>query len=295
MLEALLRDGWGYHETESERLARELEAAGSAGVPSTQLAAFVHLATHTIGQHLRDWPRALALGRRVLESQPASAEMVDASGRLYVAAVMAGEALVAVEMELECLKRPDPLADLLSMRFLLAEVLVDTGRRSEGGRLYRELLGSVRRTEAPLHLERRIAATSNNVAWMLHDLPSRTVDEIALMRLAAEASLAAWRRCGDWINVELGLYLGASAARVAGDPAHALRLSAEGLELIAGNGLRPFDAARFHLLRAVVFAELGKGDDRASALANADAAAQEIALDGLRQQFAVERAKAISA
>jgi len=68
-LEKLLDDGWGYHDTESERLARELEAAAAHGVASNALAPFVHLVTHTIGEHLDDWPRALRLGERVVVAQ----------------------------------------------------------------------------------------------------------------------------------------------------------------------------------------------------------------------------------
>ena len=63
-LEDLLDDGWRYHDRESERLAAELEAV--TAVPPERLAAFVHLAVHTIGEHLGDWPRAYALGRQIL-------------------------------------------------------------------------------------------------------------------------------------------------------------------------------------------------------------------------------------
>jgi hypothetical protein len=82
MLRKLLDDGWEYHDVESERLARELEAAADAGVSTDLSASFLHLSTHTIGQHLGDWPRALALGKRILRGRESIArgEEVACSG-----------------------------------------------------------------------------------------------------------------------------------------------------------------------------------------------------------------------
>jgi hypothetical protein len=142
---------------------------------------------------------------------------------------------------------------------------MDAGRREEGERVYRRGLTIAGRIEVPPDLSRRIATASNNIAWTLHGLSSRTSDEVGFMHRAAEASVLAWRRCGDWINVELALYLQASVAQLAGDTATALTLSAAGLELIAANGKRPFDTARFHLLRSMCFATLREGATAISA------------------------------
>ena len=64
-LEKLLNDGWDYHEKESERLARELEATAETGLTSNVLVPFLHLSTHTMGEHLGDWARILRLCKRV--------------------------------------------------------------------------------------------------------------------------------------------------------------------------------------------------------------------------------------
>jgi hypothetical protein len=111
------------------------------------------------------------------------------------------------------------------------------------------------------------------------------------MQRAAETGLAAWRRCGDWVNHELALYLVASVALASGDPAQALDRSAAGLAVIAANGKRPFDAARFHLLRSRCFAALGDPAQQALALSAADVAAEAIAIEGLKREYAAERAK----
>ncbi|HVM85573.1 MAG TPA: hypothetical protein VMW18_16900 [Candidatus Binatia bacterium] len=293
MLEQLLSDGWHYHETESARLAGELEAAADETVPPSLLAPFVNLATHTIGDHLGDWPRALALGRRILRDRPPHADTARAWERLYPAAILASDSVAAVELELAAIKTaPNPLAAILAMRFGLADALAGVGRIGEAGGIYRHSLQLAAEVGPAPDLDRSLAIASNNLAWCLHDLPSRTADDAALMELAAEASLQAWRRCGDWINEELALYLKASAAHATGNETAALALATAGLDVIAANGRRPLDTARFHLLRAKSFAALGESDRHNGALEEADRAAETIPSEKLRQVFAAERAKA---
>lgn len=144
-LERLLNDGWDYHDKESERLARELESAAEKGVMSNDLAPFLHLSTHTIGVHLGDWRRAFGIGKRVLDSQTPTFGTAKAWGRLYVAAVLAGDSIAAAESELSYLKAAgdDFGAALLDMRFMLAGALVGAKRTSEVARLYRSAVDLV--------------------------------------------------------------------------------------------------------------------------------------------------------
>src|SRR3954464_13054564 len=138
-LEKLLYEGWDCHDKESERLARELEASVGQAVTSDILGPFLHLSIHTIGEHLGDWARALRLGKRVLDSRMPTFETAKAWGRLYVAAVLAGDSLAAADLELSYLKAAgdDFGAALLDMRFMLAGALVGAKRTGEGARLYR--------------------------------------------------------------------------------------------------------------------------------------------------------------
>src|SRR5579883_141527 len=121
-LERLLNDGWDYHAKESERLARELESIVREGIEPGLLVPFLHLSGHTIGEHLGDWPRALALGKRVLHGQMPVLATAKAWGLLYVAAVRAGDSLEAAGFELSYLNAAgdDLGAALLDMRFMLA-------------------------------------------------------------------------------------------------------------------------------------------------------------------------------
>jgi hypothetical protein len=296
-LEKLLNDGWDYHHKESKRLASELEAAAEAGVTPNLLAPFIRLSTHTIGTHLGDWPRALVLGKHVLAGHTAVLETAKAWGRLYVAAVLSGDSLEAVDFELSYLKAAgdDFGAALLDMRFMLAEALVGSKRVREGARLYRSALDFVDQVRPSALLDRTIAVASNNLSWELYEMSSRTADENALMQLSAEMSLKFWLKCGNWINAERGRYLNAMVANVTGDPGSGLAHADAALAIIAANNERPLDAALLHLARAMSLAALGNADGMARAIGDADASAAMLAATDLKAQFAAERAKVVAA
>jgi hypothetical protein len=296
MLETLLSDGWHYHDTEAERLSRELETAAEAGVAPALLAPFVDLTSHTIGEHLGDWPRALALGKRVLQGHAPAPETAKAWKALYVAAVLAADLISAAEFELSCLKVvDDAVATLLDIRFMLVNALVGAKRTDDGARLYRSALDVAGRIKGPPYLDRGIAVASNNLGWTLCEMPSRTADEDALMQLAADTSHTFWGRCGTWINEERALYLKAVVAHATGQAQTALTLADTALGVIAANGERPLDAARLHLARAASLSALGDMAGGVGALADADAAAGKLMSNDLKQQYASERAKTVAA
>lgn len=294
MLNNLLDDGWDYHDKESERLARELEASVTKGVEADLLVPFLHLSNHTIGEHLRDWPRAFALGKRVLDDQQPAAATAKAWGRLYVAAFMSGNALEAMELEASYLKATEDgvEAALLDMRFMLVDALISTNRTRDGAQLYRAALELAQRVRQSELLGRSIAATSNNLAWELYE-SSRTQDEDALMQLAADTALEYWRKYGNWINEERAHYLKALIAKATGNPEASLASADAALAVIAANGARPLDTALLHLARATSFASLGDTDGKARAIAEADAAAAKLTVAHLKEQYAMERTKTL--
>jgi hypothetical protein len=296
-LRKLLDDGWNYHDNESERLARELEAAAEAGMEFKLVAPFLHLSTHAMGEHLGDWARALRLGKRVLDDRTPTLETAKAWGRLYVAAVLAGDLVEAANSELSYLKAAgdDFGAALLDMRFMLAGALVASNRTREGARLYRgalDLVGQIQRTTP---LDRTIAVASNNLGWELYEMSQRSADEDALMQLCAETSLKFWLNCGDWINEERALYLKALVSNVTGSPESGLADADKALAIIASRGERPLDAARLHLVRASSLAALEDTNGRLRAIGDADAAAANLTAPNLKAQFAAERSKVVDA
>jgi len=296
-LQTLLDDGWHYHDTDSARLARELEIAAAERVDAALLAPFVHLATHTIGEHLGDWPRALRLGQRVLDGQTPNAESAKAWGRVHVAAVFAGATIDAMPWELAYLDAAggDCATALLDLRFMLVGALVGSKRIDDAVRLSAATFGLIARVPAADFLDRSIAAVSNNLGWELYESAARAPAHDAALRLCADTALTHWRRCGNWIHVERALYLRALVANVSGEPAAALEDADTALALIAANGQRPLDAALLHLARAVALGACGDGADKAQAIAAADAAAAPLTAAELKAQFAVAREKALAA
>jgi hypothetical protein len=290
----LLDAGWDYHDKESERLARQLEASAVKGVEADLLIPFLHLSNHTVGQHLGDWPRAFALGKRVLDGQRPTAATANAWGRLHVAAFMCGNALDALDAELSYLKAAEQevAGALLDMRFMLVDALIGAERTRDGAQLYRAALDLAQRIKQSALLGRSIAATSNNLAWELYE-SSRTQDEDALMRLAADTSSEYWHKYGNSINGERAHYLKALVANATGSPESGLANADAALAIIAATGARPLDTGLLHLARAMSFASLGDIDGKARAIAEADAAAAKLTAAGLKEQYAMERAKAL--
>ena len=295
-LDGLLDGGWNYHDKESERLAGELEAAADKGVSSGELAHFLHLSNHTIGEHLGDWARAFGLGKRVLDGHTPTLETAKAWGRLYVAAALAGDFVAAAELELSYLKAAgdDYGAALLDMRFMLTGALVGARRVSEAARLYSGALDLVEQIPQSALLDRTIAVASNNLGWELCEKLSRTAYEDALMQLCAETSLKFWLRCGDWINEERALYLKALVSNATGSPRSGLEDADKALAIINSHGERPLDAAFLHLARATSLAAMGDTDGRFRAIGDADVAASKLVAPNLKAQFDRERSKVVT-
>ena len=293
-LERLIEQGWAYHDRESERLAVELEQAADEGVAPELLAPFLDIAVHTIGEHLGDWKRALVLGRRVSARHVPDLETARVWARLYVAAILAGEPVDAADFELSYVEAAGQgFGAALDVRFMLVDALVASNRLREGGRLYRRALHLADVLGDSARLDRIIAATSNNMAWELHELSSRTADENDLMRLSAETSLGYWLKCGNWINAEGAHYLNAIVANAIGDSRSGLDHADAALAIIAANGERPLDAAQLHLARAASLAALGDALGTAEAMRSADAAAAKLQPE-LKARFDSVRAKAVA-
>jgi hypothetical protein len=295
MLKELLDGGWSYHDSQSARLALELEEAVQVGVAPGLQVAFLDLATHTIGEHLSDWPRALKLGRRALEGHLPTEETARAWERLYVAAVLSMEPIYAAEIELTCLAIVgNAFVTLVNMRFMLANALIGSRRVEEGAQLYRSALDFAERIKTSPQLDLSIAVASNNLAWSLYETPSRTADTDSLMELAADTAFTFWGRCGTWINEERALYLKTLVALAIGQAQPALSFADTALALISANGKRPLDAALLHLARARSLAAVGDTDGKARALVDADAAADVLTAEDLKQQFIAKRAEVIA-
>lgn len=293
MVETLVDGGWAYHDAESERLAQELEAAAAAPIAADQLVAFLQLASHTIGEHLGDWPRARRLCQQALAGHAPTPESAMAWARLSIACALAADPVGAAEAELTCLAARDGDLGpaLIEARFWLVAALVGSQRAGEAQRLYAAALSLARRAgdAAPA---RAIAVASNNLASDLVEAPDRSLAEDALMQAAADAAHEFWGLCGTWVHEERALYLKALVANALGRPVEALTHADAALAIIAANDDQPVDAAFLRLARARALGLAGDAVGQARDLAIADAAAAGWDDAGLTSWFAEERAKA---
>jgi hypothetical protein len=296
MLDKLLDEGWGYHDTESARLAAELEAAAAAApVPAAQLRPFLHLSNHTLGEHLADWPRAATLADRVLAGRQPDADTAHAWGRLWVAQSMSGpgplDARCGLAAEIPAFAAaPHPQGARLEAGFQLIAALVGSRRTDEAAAIFDAALSAARiMGETAPH--RAIAVASNNLASELVEQRSRTPAEARLMVRAADAAHQAWLRAGNWQNEERALYLKVLVANADGRPDDALTDADKALSVIAANGSAPVDAAFLGLARAHAFRLKQAGDCAAAALAAADALAAQFDTEDLKSWYTAERAK----
>jgi hypothetical protein len=292
MLDILLYEGFGEHDAEGVRYAAELEAAAEAEVPARHLVQFAKVATHTIGEHLGDWPRAASLATRLLAGRTPDAETAKAWGHLYVAQTLSGDIAAAAEAELAFCRGQgaDFRPAVVEMTFMLVAALVGSGRAVEGATIYQGGLDLARvlGDEAP---SRAVAIASNNLATELLEAPSRTDEEAELMQVAAKAAHEFWLKCGAWTNDARADYLEALVANVLNRPSAALDHIDRALSLIAANGGAPVDETFLHLARAHALRLAGDIDASASELALSDDDALGWDDDGLVSWYAEERAR----
>lgn len=291
-IEDILRDGFSYHATESERLAGELETAAGAAMAPGQMKPLLRLANHTIGEHLGDWPRAAALAERVLDGRAPESVSATAWGELAVARFAAGDPAGAAQAEILYLTHAgdDLRAAYIDSKMTLALALIGSRRISEATPVYLAAL-SFARAGASSASDRAIAVASNNLANELLELETRTAEQMEIMQVASSAALEFWRRCGTWVNEERALYLEALVANAIGEADRALRFAEVALKLIAANGTAPVDEAFLQLACANALAKLGDVDGHRRALSLADTAAGGWDKAGLKAWFAGERAK----
>ena len=104
MIKDLIREGWSYHDNESERLALELEAAKLNDLEDDELVGCLHLANHTLGEHLGDWARARRFAEAVCSANQDYLGVSTVSGRADAVASEWSDASLVEEYRCERLK-----------------------------------------------------------------------------------------------------------------------------------------------------------------------------------------------
>lgn len=271
MIKDLIRDGWGYHDTESQRLADELEASDFGGLAGEGPAHCLRLSNHTMGEHLGDWPRARRFAEAVRAATAEDSHDGTFGAHLAVARHMAGDAVASQQAEIDALRvADDPIDVYLTAKSLLAGALAGTGRFADAGRLIAAANRLATGLDESATSTRSMAIANNNLASELVEAAEWDGDRTRLMLDCAAAAHTFWSRCGTWVNEERALYLLALVNNRAGDHRAGLEHAQAALEVIAANGEEPVDQAFIGLAAAAAHIGLSDAESAVEHLARSD-------------------------
>ena len=294
MIKNLIQEGWSYHDHDSERLALELEAANLEDLEDDELVQCLHLANHTIGEHLGDWARARRLAEAACSANPNYLGVAAASSHLAVSRHMHGAVASAQQAEVESIgAADDPVSAFLVLKSLLASAMAGSGRFSDAGLV----IGAVNRLalgcEENRPSDRQMAIGNNNIASALYDADDPDPAYKALMVACAAASLEFWKRCGTWINEERGLYLLSLVSNRLQDYEHGIEYAVAALNVIDANGPEAVDECFVRLAAAHAYA--GQSDQGRSKeeVGRADALASEWSDASLVEEYWRERSRVV--
>ncbi len=303
MISDLTQAGWGYHDTQPERLAQELEQLELDGLPSDQAANLLKLANHTLGEHLNNWERACVFSRRVGQMVPMEQQPGALSVQLALAEQMGGDPVQAAQIELAAMVRAatagdssaaEPLSTLLELRLAMASALAGCSRTAEAVELYENVLALVPMLGARPPIVRSLAVASNNMANDLLALSNRSAAQQRLMRRCAEVAFANWRLCGTWENEERALYLLQLICHAQGDYAGALNFAERALAIIQAQGPEPIDEGFILLAKSASLWCDQQPDQAAVALRKANALASQWQDADLQAAFQEEKLKRLA-
>ena len=282
----LIESGWNYHETESERLACELENSNYSGLSVDQVAHCLQLSNHTIGEHLRDWSRARDFVHSVLNANPCSAKDSKVSCCRYVADYMNEDHLGATLAELDAMNSSEqPLGTYVAIKSMLAAALVGSGSVNAGFDILKPLNELASAKELPQSATRSLAVTNNNVASDLLKIDTTGSDHRELMLECATTALVFWKSCGTWTNEERALYLLALVYVRIENFEEAKNHAQAALRVIHSNGEELIDEAFIRLTAAQAHCGLGELESARSHIEKADLIAEQWSDDALRAEF----------
>jgi tetratricopeptide (TPR) repeat protein len=264
MIKELIANGWSYHNTQSEKLASELEESvhqldAEQGIP------YLKLAMHTLGEHLNQWYRLATLVENI-----ESVENDYHHAVLAVAYFLSGDYQESQRAELAYMNSGDSLLAYIEVKLLIAKALVFSGRFDQAKALYEGVFVLIPADSVDEGFTRQVAITGNAIANELLSQPERSESVNSLMEMSAYHSLDFWSQCGTWVNRERAFYLLTLVEKDLGHFRLAVDYAKSGLELIGKNGSEPIDEAFLRLALASCSLQLGQLQAYSSELSRAD-------------------------
>lgn len=290
------------HDDDPPQAARRLRAIDTGALASDDLGLLTFLHAHVLGEKFGAWDEAA----RRIDAALAGRDAVPlrALRNAAVAQKLAGNAAAASARAAE-LARAANAAHELAEQAVAAMALSFRGAADAPDALAVELRALARGVAAAgapsagsAGLDAAFAAAFNNATSALLDAcTDRLIMEprASALREGAAAARDFWLRAGNWVNHERADYLLACVLNRVGDPQAARAAAQRGLDLIAANGVEDVDRAFLLLQLAGAGDALGDTAQAAAALDEADRLAGGWDDPPLRDWFATERAKLVSA
>ena len=163
-------------------LATELEAADINNLDDSILAKGLHLANHTMGEHLQDWSRALAFIEKICAANPSHRTDARSSTQLAIAYYMNDRLIPATEAEINALSQADDSTNAyVNLKSQLASALVGTKKVMDATRLIKALNAFASEFADSMSVARSLAVSNNNIANELLHTKDKHGEADALM------------------------------------------------------------------------------------------------------------------
>lgn len=271
--DTFLDQAWTDHAGHPAAVAERLADPGLALLQQEeQVVPLAFLAQHVHGQHLGRWAEGLAFQQQLAALPLVAAGSATAQSLQRFSAVLKLAGGMGDE-------RPGHSASEAARITAMTAAALNAHDTARASALLEEAAAAVEAHALPDAdpAVRALAASANNLAGTLEDLPVRGDAERALMILAARTARVAWARAGTWLEAERAEYRLAKTWLKAGDPAQAARHARLCLDTVAANGQVALE--HFFGLEALGLAQRAAGDDAGFAATLARARAAFAALD----------------
>jgi len=270
--DVFLDAAWDDHGDDPQGVLDRLPAGLPLATTGVQFLGWVGLTAHVTGHHLGRWDEGIALLDGVAEAPQLAAEQVRAVRRSQALLRLASGDRAAADALLAA--NPDaarpPASALVRVLIGAASALVGQRQTERATTLMDEALAAADYGPAGDDpAARALAASCNNIAMELEEVPDRDLEDTALMLRAARQARTWWEVAGTPTNVMLAEVRVAASLLAAGQSdaalvrAHTAASLSEAPETLAG-----------HRLQALLV--LGNAQLAAGALAAARAGLAEV-------------------
>ncbi|RXJ74079.1 hypothetical protein CS022_05420 [Veronia nyctiphanis] len=293
MILDFVNKGWKYHDQESERLSGELESLDLSSLTSEDLTPLLALSNHTMGEHRNEWERAYAFAQKAVSSFDADELSSRQHSKLAVAAFMSGDVAKGHFEEAQAVVKAgdEGLAAVVEIKVAMSAALIAVGQIDDALHLFNAASTLSSSLTEKHFADRAIAISANNLASDLLRVSPRTDAHDELITAAATLSLAAWRKCGTWINAVRGLYLLQYVENERGRFALTVDHGLEAIAVLDKNGGDDIEEAFIRLELARALHHLGENERSTSDLNRADDLSQTWEDKSLVEWYQNERSK----